>query len=77
MLQKGLALLLVSLALPACARTWNAKTDWGATGNGKTNDYPAIQRGVAAMVSGDTVVFPAPEIITWHRLFFSRPPGSG
>jgi hypothetical protein len=60
MLKKGLALLMASLTLPACARTWNAKTDWGATGNGKTNDHTAIQRGVAAMASGDTVVFPAP-----------------
>jgi hypothetical protein len=60
MLQKGLALVLVGLAVPVYAHTWNAKTDWGATGNGKTNDYPAIQRGVAAMGPGDTVVFPAP-----------------
>jgi hypothetical protein len=50
----------VSLAMPAWARSWNAKTDWGATGNGKTDDYRAIQRGVAAMASGDTVVFPTP-----------------
>ena len=50
----------VSLAMPACARTWNAKTDWGATGNGKTDDSRAIQEGVAAMASGDSVVFPAP-----------------
>ncbi len=60
MLKYGLALLMVGLSLPLCAHTWNAKTDWGATGNGKTNDFPAIQRGVAAMASGDTVVFPAP-----------------
>ena len=49
-----------SLAMPTWARSWNARTDWGATGNGKTDDYRAIQRGVAAMGSGDTVVFPAP-----------------
>jgi hypothetical protein len=60
MLKKGLTLLIVSLTVSAWARTWNAKTDWGATGNGKTNDYSAIQRGVSAMASGDTVVFPAP-----------------
>ena len=60
MLKYGLALVMVSLTIPVSARTWNAKTDWGATGNGKTNDYPAIQRGMAAMASGDTVVFPAP-----------------
>jgi hypothetical protein len=52
--------VVVSLAMPAWARNWNAKTDWGATGNGKTDDYRAIQRGVAAMASGDTVVFPSP-----------------
>jgi len=34
--------------------------DWEATGDGKTDDSPAIQRGVTAMRSGDTVVFPAP-----------------
>ena len=60
MLKKGLALLIVGLSIPACARTWNAKTDWGATGNGKTNDYHAIQRGVVRMASGDTVIFPSP-----------------
>ncbi len=53
-------IVAVSLTMPAWARAWNAKTDWGATGNGKTDDYRAIQRGVAAMASGDTVVFPAP-----------------
>jgi hypothetical protein len=60
MLKEGLALLIAGLALPAYAHTWNAKTDWGATGNGKTNDAPAVQRGIASMVSGDVVVFPAP-----------------
>jgi hypothetical protein len=64
MLRKILAFLLASLAIPAFARTWNARTDWGATGNGKTNDYPAIQRGIAAMADGDTVVFPSP----WNLL---------
>jgi hypothetical protein len=50
----------VSLAMPAWARNWNAKTDWGATGNGKTNDYRSIHRGVAAIDSRDAVFFPAP-----------------
>ena len=66
MLRKRPRLFIVSLAaglaLPASARTWNAKTDWGATGDGKTNDYPTIQRGITAMADGDTVVFPAPGI---------------
>ena len=65
-------IVAVSLAMPAWGRVWNAKTDWGATGNGKTDDYRAIQRGVAAMASGDTVVFPAPAAITWDRRFFLR-----
>ena len=47
MLRRGLALLMAGLSIPACARTWNAKTDWAATGNGKTNDYHAIQRGLS------------------------------
>ena len=34
--------------------------DWRASGDGKTDDSPAIQRGVAAMRSGDAVVFPPP-----------------
>jgi hypothetical protein len=61
MLKHGLLLLLVGLTIPAWARNWNAKTDWRATGDGKTNDSRAIQRGVAAMRSGNTVVFPARE----------------
>ncbi len=64
MLRKFSAVLIfsvaVSLAMPGWAREWNARTDWRASGNGKTDDYRAIQRGVAAMASGDSVVFPAP-----------------
>jgi hypothetical protein len=60
MLKLALALLMAGLTIPGSARTWNAKADWGATGNGKTDDWAAIQRGVAAMSSGDTVVFPVP-----------------
>ncbi len=60
MLKKSFLFLLVCLAVPAFARTWNAKTDWGAAGNGKTNDTPAVQRGFSRMTSGDTVVFPFP-----------------
>ena len=59
-LRAGLAFLIVCLSLPACARTWNAKTDWHATGNGKTDDSAAIQRGLKSMATGDTVVFPSP-----------------
>jgi hypothetical protein len=60
MLKPSLAALMIGLTLPACARTLNAKTDWHATGDGKTDDSSAIQRGISAMRSGDTVVFPAP-----------------
>ena len=60
MLKEALAILLAALSLPASARTWNARADWGATGNGKTDDSPAVQRGIAAMADGDTVVFPSP-----------------
>ncbi len=60
MLRECIALLIVALSLPGYARTWNAKADWGAAGNGETDDYPAIQRGVAAMADGDTAVFPSP-----------------
>jgi hypothetical protein len=60
MLKHGLLLLLIGLTIPAWARNWNAKTDWRATGDGKTDDSRAIQRGVSAMGSGDTVLFPAP-----------------
>src|ERR1700678_2200299 len=61
-LRTGLAFLIVCLSLPACARTWNAKTDWHATGNGKSDDSAAIQRGLRSMSTGDTVVFPSPGI---------------
>jgi hypothetical protein len=60
MLKRFLLLLLIALTMPAWARNWNARMDWRATGDGKTDDFPAIQRGVSAMRSGDTVVFPAP-----------------
>jgi Pectate lyase superfamily protein len=60
MLKYSLSVLMICLTLPAWARTWNAKTDWHATGDGQTDDSRAIQRGVSAMGSGDTVVFPAP-----------------
>jgi hypothetical protein len=60
MLKHGLFILLIALTIPAWARSWNAKTDWRATGDGRTDDSRAIQRGVSAMGSGDTVVFPAP-----------------
>ncbi len=53
----GFAVLWVGL--PALASTWNAKTNWGATGNGTTNDAPAIQAGVAAIAAGDTIYFPS------------------
>lgn len=62
MLKDCFLLLLVVLSLPAWARNWNAKVDWRAIGDGKTGDSPAIQRGVAALRSGDSVVFPAPGI---------------
>jgi hypothetical protein len=45
--------------MTAHAATWNAKTNWGATGNGTTNDGPAIQTGVSHIAAGDTVYFPA------------------
>jgi polygalacturonase len=56
--KEGLAILLAILSLPASARTWNVRTDWGARGNGRTDDSPAIQHGISAMTEGDTVVFP-------------------
>lgn len=60
MLKKAVFVLAVGLTMPGLARTWNARADWGATGNGKTDDSAAVQRGFAAMASGDTVVFPSP-----------------
>jgi polygalacturonase len=59
-LKHFVSLLLIGLTIPSWGRNWNAKMDWQATGDGKTDDSPAIQRGVTAMRSGDTVVFPAP-----------------
>ena len=60
MLKHCVLFLLVALAIPACARNWNAKTDWRATGDGKADDSRSIQRGVDAMRSGDSMEFPAP-----------------
>ena len=60
MLKWCIPLLFGCLVMPASARTWDAKTDWRARGDGRTDDYAAIQRGMAAMASGDTIVFPAP-----------------
>jgi len=36
----------------------NVKTSYGATGNGTTNDAPAIQNAINAAQSGDTIYFP-------------------
>lgn len=58
--KSGFAVLMICLATPVWARTWNAKTDWGAIGDGQTDDSRAIQRGISAMRPGDTIVFPAP-----------------
>jgi hypothetical protein len=60
MLKWCIPLLFGCLVVPASGRTWDAKTDWRARGDGRTDDYAAIQRGMAAMASGDTIVFPAP-----------------
>ncbi len=60
MLKKAFVIFALGLALPCFARTWNARADWGATGDGKTDDSAAVQRGFAAMAAGDTVLFPAP-----------------
>ena len=70
--KEGLAILLAILSLPDSARTWNVRTDWGARGNGRTDDSPAIQHGISAMTEGDTVVGrtsrEAPEIDAIVRL---------
>jgi hypothetical protein len=55
MLKHCLLLLLVAVTIPACARNWNAKMDWRAGGDGRTDDSPAIQRGMAALESRDAV----------------------
>jgi hypothetical protein len=51
--------------------TWNVKTSWGATGNGTTNDAPAIQAGVAKISAGDTVYFPAGTYLLNSAVTFS------
>ena len=60
-MSKGCTYLFAALfTLPlAHGATWNAKTSWGATGNGTSNDGPAIQAGVAKIAAGDTVYFPS------------------
>jgi hypothetical protein len=68
-------LLLMGLTIPTWARNWNAKMDWQATGDGKTDDSSAIQRSVAAMRSGDTVVFPVPGIFFVASTVKFRAPG--
>jgi hypothetical protein len=73
-LRTSFAFLIVCLSIPACARTWNAKKDWGARGDGKTDDSGALQRGVERMASGDTVVFPAPGVyFTASTVHFKAP----
>ena len=51
--------------------TWNAKTSWGATGNGTSNDGPAIQTGVAKIAAGDTVYFPSWTYLINNAVTFS------
>jgi Pectate lyase superfamily protein/Bacterial Ig-like domain (group 2)/Bacterial Ig domain len=68
----GLGLLALALLTGAAhATTWNAKTSWGATGNGSTNDGPAIQAGVAKISFGDTVYFPAGTYVISKPVTFS------
>ena len=51
--------------------TWNVKTAWGATGNGTTNDGPAIQAGAAKISAGDTVYFPTGTYLINNVVTFS------
>jgi polygalacturonase len=56
---KTAAAILLSLALPLGAATFNVR-DFGATGDGKTFDTAAIQKALdACMTAGGTVEFPA------------------
>jgi hypothetical protein len=58
-------------AMAAHAATWNAKTNWGATGNGTTNDGPVIQAGVSKIAAGDTVYFPSGTYLISNAVTFS------
>jgi len=51
--------------------TVNVK-DFGATGNGSTNDTSAIQNAIAALSSGATLVFPCGTYLTTSQLTISR-----
>ena len=62
---------LLMFAAAAHAATWNAKTSWGATGNGTSNDGPAIQAGVAKIAAGDTVYFPSGTYLIRNAVTFS------
>lgn len=63
--------MAIVLLQAAGAATWNAKTSWGATGNGSTNDAPAIQAGVARIAPGDTVYFPLGSYLMTSTVNFS------
>jgi hypothetical protein len=52
-------LLLCGLGLPALATQRNVQT-YGAAGNGASDDAPAINSAIAALVAGDELYFPCP-----------------
>lgn len=64
-LTKFAAAILLFPSLPLCAATFNVR-DYGATGDGKTLDTPAIQKAVnaASAAGGGTVLVPAGNFLT-------------
>src|SRR5437867_3592943 len=54
-----LSLFLIFLGLSSAPAAIRDVTVYGATGNGTTDDTAAINNAIAALQSGDTLLFPA------------------
>src|ERR1051326_2951276 len=67
------ALAFVSVACaPAGAAIINVQ-NFGAIGNGTTNDTSAIQNAIAALLRGDTLLFPCGTYVTSSQITIAGP----
>ena len=54
----ALAFMAITSRIRSSAATWNVQ-NFGATGNGTTDDTAAIQKAVNSTAAGDTILFPS------------------
>src|SRR3990172_6686295 len=64
--------LVVALAAPCAATTYDVKANFGAAGNGTTNDTAAVRSALAALQPGDTLNFPCGTYLVNAALTLNR-----